>query len=243
MPRPLVEIAVDNLPDALAAAELGIDRLELCSALAGHGLTASTRVLADLRMRSTIPVAAMVRPRVGNFVASPSDRFLAPRQAESLLAAGADAIVFGFLDADGNIDLELCAQMVHIAGAAHVVFHRGFDMAPAPLIALDQLIDLGVRRVLTAGMSPAATACALGIAQHPFPPDSFDTRLANLKRYVGHAAERIEIIPCGGIRAANAQRILTRTGVSQLHSACRTPGSESLDPQQVRDLLDAVAAP
>src|SRR5688572_5707958 len=158
MPQPIVEIAVDNLPDALAAHGAGADRIELCSDLASQGLTASTRVLADFRVASTLPVAVMIRPRAGGFVPSPSDHFLAPRQAEALLAAGADAIVFGFLTPEHSIDLELCARLVKIAGSAETVFHRAFDLIENPTDALDQLRDLGVNRILTAGMSPENAA-------------------------------------------------------------------------------------
>lgn len=242
MRHPLIEIAVDNLADALAAADAGADRIELCTDLSTHGLSASPRTLADFRVASSLPVAAMIRPRSGEFVASPSDRVLAPRQAESLLAAGADALVFGFLTPDRRIDTDLCARMVRVAGGTPAVFHRAFDLIEHPFDAIDELIRLGFKRILTAGMSPPTAAHALGLPCGPYIPDSFDGRLLALRRYVDRAAGRIEILPCGGVRADNAARFIIESGAGQLHSACRSPGADRLDPQQVRDLVAAARA-
>jgi copper homeostasis protein len=236
----LVEIAVDSLSDALAARDAGADRLELCSTLESSGLSADPRVLADFRIASNLPVAAMIRPRAGNFVASPSDHFLAPRQAEALLAAGADAIVFGFLNPDATIDTALARRMVHVIGSAHAVFHRAFDLVPDPLAAIDQLASIGVRRILTAGQTPADAAVALGIASAPRTPASLDARLLAIRRYIDHARGRIEILPCGGVRADNASRFLSETGAVQVHSACRVAGTPKLDPAHLRDLIATI---
>jgi copper homeostasis protein len=240
MSHPLIEIAVDCLPDALAAADAGADRVELCSSLASHGLTASRRLLADFRIASSIGVAAMVRPRAGGFVPSPSDHVLAPRQAEALLAAGADGIVFGFLTPEHTVDADLCARLVSVAGAADSVFHRAFDLIEDPYAAIDQLISLGVKRILTAGMSPETAAHSLGLPCGPYIPDSIDARLLAIRRYIDRAKGRIEIIACGGVRADNAPRFLAETGATQLHSACRAPGADRLDKDQLRDLVAAV---
>lgn len=239
-PPPIVEIAVDNLPDALAAHGAGADRIELCTDLAAQGLSASTRALADFRVASNIPIAAMIRPRAGNFIPSPCDHVLAPRQAQALLAAGADGIVFGFLTPKHTVDVKLCARLVEVAGAADTVFHRAFDLIEDPLAAIDQLIQLGVKRILTAGMSPETAAHSLGLPCGPYIPDSFEARLLAIRRYIDRASGRIQIIPCGGIRANNVAQVLADTGATQLHSACRVAGADRLDKTQVRDLITAV---
>jgi copper homeostasis protein len=242
-----IEIAVDTVGDAVAAQRAGADRLELCTSLDAQGLSADPRVLADFRRESGLPVAAMVRPREGHFVPTPSDQFLAPRHAEALLAAGADAIVFGYLFPDASVHEDLTDRLVRVCGAADAVFHRAFDLAPDPLAAIDRLVDLGVRRILTAGMSPLATAWSMGLAPAHGPaappapaPEPIEVRLARLRTYVEHARGRIEILPCGGIRAANAREFLTLTGAGQIHSACRRPGGASLDVGQVDLLVAAV---
>lgn len=239
----IIEIAVDSLADALAAERAGADRLELCSSLDAHGLTASPRVLADFRMDSMLPVAAMVRPRAGGFVASPSDQFLAPRQAEALLAAGADAVVFGFLNPDNTIDTELCERMVGVAGAAKAVFHRAFDLSPDPFAAIEVLIELGVHRILTAGFSATATAYELGMPTAPYVPEALDTRLLTIRKYQEKARGRIEILPCGGIRAENARLFVGETGAGQIHSACRSKGGKKLDVKMARELVSTLRPP
>jgi copper homeostasis protein len=122
------------------------------------------------------------------------------------------------------------------------VFHRAFDLIEQPFDALDQLIDLGVKRILTAGMSPPTATHALGLPCGPYIPDSIDGRLLAMRRYNDRAAGRIEIIPCGGIRAANANRFIAETGAVQIHSACRSPDADHLDANQVRDLVTTVRA-
>lgn len=236
---PLLEIAVDTLDDALAAAAAGADRLELCTDLASHGLSAGRALLVAVKRQTSTPVAAMVRPRAGDFLAPPDVAAAARRDAASL--AGADALVFGFLTPDRHIDVPLTRDLVGIASATgqhtQTVFHRAFDLVPDPLDALDLLASLGVTRVLTSGMSPAAAAHAMALGPPPPVPDALDARLDRLRRLIDHARGRIEIIPCGTVRASNAKRFITATGATQLHSACRENGTARLDRPQLAALV------
>jgi copper homeostasis protein len=202
---PLLEVIVSSLDDALAAQRGGADRFELCAALAVGGLTPSLGVLELIKERTpAVPVMAMVRPREGGMAYTAGERSVMHRDAERLLAAGADGLVTGFLTDSGEVDTAACAAFLKhcrdLAGERQWVFHRAFDVARDPRTALEQLVDLGFTRILTSGR--AATA-ADGVAA--------------IARCIEQAAGRIEILPGGGIRPAQVERLLRETGATQVH--------------------------
>jgi len=64
----LVEAAVESLEAALAAAEGGAHRIELCTDLAHGGTTPTVQLLGFCRSQLAIPIFVLVRPRPGDFV-------------------------------------------------------------------------------------------------------------------------------------------------------------------------------
>jgi copper homeostasis protein len=126
------------------------------------------------------------------------------RDVDLALAHGADGVAFGILQADGRIDAERCRLLRRQIGDREAVFHRAFDVTPDTKVALEQLVDLGFRRVMTSGQQPTALQGA-GI-------------IAALKQ---RAANRIEVLPAAGINARTAPELLARTGCTQLHASLR----------------------
>jgi copper homeostasis protein len=206
--RPLVEVCVESTDDAVAAARGGAGRIELNAALALDGLTPSPGVLIETRRAVRVPLIAMARPRGGDFVYSATEFRALRRDVDFALEHGADGVAFGILTGNREIDTRRCRQVARQLDGrpATLVFHRAFDAVADPFKALDQLIDLGVHRIMTSGGCPTATAGA--------------SVLARLRE---RAAGRIEILPAGGVRPANAARLLARTGCDQLHTSARGP--------------------
>jgi copper homeostasis protein len=204
MSRIVLEIACDGLADALAAASGGADRLELCSALDLDGLTPSLGTVLEAREALRLPLLAMVRPRAGPATYDETELTVMHRDAQLLLEAGVDGIVFGALGPDGRVDAHAVRAFVGLAGDREAVFHRAFDQTPDPAEALETLIEAGVRRVLTSGGAPTALEGA--------------ARIRSLRE---QAAGRIEILPAGGIREVNVQAVLERTGCAQVHLSRR----------------------
>src|SRR5262249_27045485 len=126
------------------------------------------------------------------------------RDADLALAHGADGIVFGILTADGRVDADRCRRLVRQAGGRAAVFHRAFDVTPDPWAALEQLIDLGLRRVMTSGQEEPAYNGAGRIAE-----------------LIARAAGRIEAPPAGGINRFTVADVLARTGCDQVHASLR----------------------
>lgn len=208
--RVLLEVAVASPDDARAAQGGGADRLELNAALALGGLTPSLGTLVEVKAAVALPVMVMVRPRAGGFAYSATDIRVMQRDAELALAHGADGIVFGVLTEDGRVDTERCRSLVRQLSGRDAVFHRAFDVTPDPHEALERLIDLGFRRVMTSGQEESAYNGAKRIAE-----------------LVSRAAGRIEVLPAGGINRFTVADVVARTGCDQVHASLRTRRPDS----------------
>ncbi len=200
--RVTLEICAASVEDCVKAERGGADRVELNCALILGGLTPSIGALREARAAVRIPIIAMIRPRPAGFCYSPAEFKVMQRDAEAALAANADGIAFGLLTARGAIDLKRCRQILKLAAGRQVVFHRAFDVVANPQTALEQLIDLGVTRVMTSGQEATAYNGADNIAS-----------------YVRQARGRIEILPAGGINRFTLADILARTGCDQIHAS------------------------
>ena len=110
MSKVLLEICVEDLVGARAAAEGGADRLELCSALALGGLSPSP-AFAAAALESGLIVHAMVRPRAGNFIYSSDELDLMIAEIRAFTSAGVAGVVVGATLSDGSLDREALAQM------------------------------------------------------------------------------------------------------------------------------------
>ncbi|GAB4238492.1 MAG: copper homeostasis protein CutC [Acidobacteriota bacterium] len=204
--RVLLEVIASSLDDARAAVQGGADRLELCSALALGGLTPSLGTLEAIKEHLDVPVVCMVRPREGGMSYSEGEFEVMLRDARLLLQRGADGLVFGFLQPGGELDAERCRWFVEEALAAaaprqpQLVFHRAFDVVANPETTLEELVSLGVTRILTSGRAAEAVR-----------------GIDNIRRYVELARGRIQILPGGGIDLFSVEEIVRATGVDQVH--------------------------
>jgi len=200
----LLEVPVASVEDALAAQAGGADRLELNAALSLGGLTPSLGTLIEVKAAVALPVLVMIRPRPGGFAYSEADFKVMQRDVDLALRHGADGIVFGILTTDGRVDMERCRRMLRQVGDRTPVFHRAFDVTPEPSEALEQLIELGFRRVMTSGQEETAYNGVKLIAE-----------------LIRQAAGRIEVLPAGGINRFTVADVVARTGCDQLHASLR----------------------
>jgi copper homeostasis protein len=201
MPTPvLVEACVDSIESALAAADGGAQRMELCANLVEGGTTPSAGTLAECRRRLDIPICVLVRPRGGDFLYSAPEFAVMLEDIRRVKEAGAAGVVIGVLRSDGTLDASRTSQLIAAARPLQVTFHRAFDVCRDVAEALEALIALGVERVLTSGQ--AATA-----------PQG----MATIARLVRQAAGRIGILPGGGITPENVVALVRATAVSEVH--------------------------
>lgn len=153
---PTLEIAVDSVDSALAAARGGADRLELVATLSVGGVTPSLGKLLEIKEQVNLPVFVMVRPREADFLYTEATFREMLRDIKLFKEYGADGIVSGMLTPDGQIDKVSMAALRHEAGTLPFTCHRCFDMCHNLANALEDLIELGVTRVLTSGGKPTA---------------------------------------------------------------------------------------
>jgi copper homeostasis protein len=196
------EICLDSADDVAAAAEAGADRVELCAALFEGGITPSIGMIeqAVAVAAGRIGVHVIIRPRGGDFIYGPSEAAVMLRDIEAAKAAGADGVVIGALTPDADIDTDLCARLVAAARPMSVTFHRAFDVTREPEKAFEDVVALGVDRLLTSGAAPTALEGA-GLIAH----------------LVEKAAGRIIVMPGGGINERTAARVAEGTGAEEMH--------------------------
>ncbi len=200
----VLEIAANSLASALAAQEGGASRIELCAALELGGLTPSLAQIALVRESLSIPVHVLVRPRAGDFAYGDEEHATMLADIAHCAAAGCDGVVVGALTVDGDVDVARCRELAAAADRLDLTFHRAIDVCRDPAAALEVVIGLGFRRVLSSGGAANAMEGS-----------------ANLRRLIVQAAGRIEIMPGAGIDAGNIAALMVATGAREFHASAK----------------------
>lgn len=197
----LIEVCCGSIQDAIEAEKGGADRIELNSNIMFGGLTPSAGAIIEAKNKLNIPVMVMIRPREGGFCYSKGEKMVMEQDVKIALQCGADGIVFGILKENGEIDLEECKRIIDLAGDKEVVFHRALDVVPDVFKALDTLMSLGVKRVLTKGQENTL--------------EEGTDLLIEMIKYCGN---RLEILP-GGVKLHNVEEYTPKLGCNQIHIA------------------------
>lgn len=199
-----VEVCAGSLKDCLIAEKAGADQIELNSALFMGGLTPSLATLIEARRLVSIPIYPMLRTRGGGFTYDEYDIMVLKHDAQLFAENGANGLVFGFLNEDNTINKEYTKEFVDLCKSFNIdaIFHRAYDQTPNAYEAMEDLIELGVTRVLTSGHKPNAS-------------DAIDL----LKELQYMHGDKIEILVGSGVNETNVKEIVERTGVKQVHSS------------------------
>lgn len=209
----LIEVIAQSVGDAVAAEAGGADRLELVRDLDQDGLTPPPAFVRAVRAAVRIPVYVMVRPW-DRFTLAPGEREVVVAEARAAVGAGAHGLVFGYLDADGGLDVAaLAAVRAAVGPGIGLTFHRAFDRLAEPEAALPLLAAHGVERILTSG--GASTAL------------EGQDRLRRLVPLA--AAHGLIVMAGGGLTPENVAALVRTTGVTEVHlgSGVHDPPSPS----------------
>src|ERR1700755_3530533 len=101
----ILEICVFSITDAVIAMEGGADRIELCASyLEGGSAPSYGTLLETLEYVDPENIVVMIRPRGGNFIYNEYEFDVMKRDIIFCREIGIQNIIFGILDADGNLD-------------------------------------------------------------------------------------------------------------------------------------------
>jgi copper homeostasis protein len=179
--RILLEVIVQTVADAQAAADGGADRLEVVRDIRQGGLTPASSLVQSIAATTSLPLRVMVRENAG-YELLPSELPRLRAAAAQFHALGVDGLVIGF-SRQQRLILDDLEEVLSAAPGARVTFHRAFDDLADPFSAIDALVEVPqIDRILTdgGGGSPAS-------------------RGTRLREYVARASGRLEILAGGGV--------------------------------------------
>jgi len=196
----ICEVVVYNIESALKAQEGGADRIELCDNPAEGGTTPSPGLVEVVRQNVSMDVYVMIRPRGGDFCYSRYEFHAMKRDIFQFQKLGVDGFVFGILKHNGTLDKERCQELIERAKPLKCTCHRAFDMTRDPFEALDDCIEVGFERILTAGQKPKA-------------PEGVEL----IRQLVESAGDRIKIMPGSGVNEDTVKVVVSKTGAKEIH--------------------------
>lgn len=207
-----IEACVNSVESAIEAEAGGAYRVELCDNLFDGGTTPSFGAIEAARKELDIELNVIIRPRGGDFLYSDLELDIMKADVEAARTAGADGVVFGILQSDGAVNVEQSRELAALARPMSTTFHRAFDMCADPFAALEELIALGIDRILTSGQRPSAIEGAALIA-----------------KLVDAASGRIIVMPGVGIDETNITQLIGLTDAREFHVLAERPVESEMD--------------
>ena len=182
----IIEVCAESYEYAVKAEKAGADRIELCKDLHLDGLTPDYESAKRTIDTLDIPIFILIRPRGGDFIYSHKEFELMKRDILKFKKMGCKGIVSGVLNDDNTIDIKKTKELVELSRPLEFTFHRAFDKVNNPLNEIENLIELGIDRVLTSGQKEKAI-----------------DGLVLLKQLNSISKNRIKIMPGSGINKSN----------------------------------------
>lgn len=207
-----LEICIDSFDGMIGAYFAGADRVEICSALTLDGLTPSAGLVDICCNYDNIEKFVMVRPRPGHFT---YDEFEVGQMKATIMAfkdKPIDGFVLGVLDSYGRLDIETMKELVYLAFPKKVVLHRAFDYSIDGEEKIEELIKMGVIRILTSGKKPKAV-------------EGLDL-IKDIQEKFG---DRIEIMAGSGVNHDNIRDIYEKTRIENFHLSASYMGQTEID--------------
>ena len=200
----LIEVCSSSIESVKNAIEGGANRIELCTDLRNDGITPSIPLLKEVIEFCPLPVHVLIRPRKGDFFYSHKDIAEIENSIEILNSFNIQGIVLGVLNQNKMPPFELlkkwCTKSIH----NDITFHRAFDEVKDPFGAIETLIELGFKRVLTSGQKIKAI-----------------DGLPLLNKLNKEYGDKIQIMPGGGIGIENCLHF-AEAGYSELHMSAKS---------------------
>ena len=152
----IIEVCAESYEYALKAEKAGANRIELCKYLHLDGLTPDYETAKKTIDKLNIPVFILIRPREGDFIYSDEEFELMKRDIIKFKKMGCKGIVSGVLNGDNSINVKRTKDLIELSRPLEFTFHRAFDIVSDPLKEIENLIRMGVDRILTSGQKNKA---------------------------------------------------------------------------------------
>lgn len=196
----LLENCANSVQSCMAAERGGANRIELCAGLPEGGTTPSFGTVKVALQEVNIPIFPIIRPRSGDFIYTDIEVRQMLSDIYAFRELGVSGFVFGALTPSGDLDVEVSRTLLRATEGLPVTLHRAFDMSRDLDDTLETAIALGFTRILTSGGQGTALSGA-------------DT----IRRIVEKANGRITIMAGSGVTAENAESLIAKTGVTEIH--------------------------
>lgn len=197
----LLEICTNSYQSAKNAQDAGANRIELCQELSVGGITPSYGLINQVIKHLSIETFVLVRPRSGNFMYSDDEFEMMKQDIQICKELGCHGIVSGVLNSDNTLDISRTKELIELSKPLSFTFHRAFDCVANPFETLEQLVDLGVDRILTSGQKSKA-----------------ENGIELLKQLKEKAKNRITILPGSGINYEIA-KLFKDVELNEIHAS------------------------
>ncbi|MEC4004668.1 copper homeostasis protein CutC [Flavobacterium sp. SUN052] len=214
-----LEIACFNLQSAVIAQENGADRVELCNEITVGGTTPDFKLVEKVRQLITIDLNVMIRPRGGNFVYSNQEFNQMKSDILAFKKLEVNGFVFGVLNENKAVNKTQNLELVALAHPIPCTFHRAFDEVLNVFQSLEDIIECGFQSILTSGQKSNVV-----------------DGITILSELVTKANNRITIMPGGGLRAENCERIRDTTKAVYFHSSAIIDNSEIANAVEINSI-------
>ncbi len=194
------EACVETKKEIDSAYAKKAERIELCSHLDKGGYT-PTKTLVDYSLRKPKNnVIIMIRRKCDNYVTNKSDMKKLISDIKKYKDTKIKGFVFGLLTKDNKVDVNNMKELMKYVGKKYVVFHMAFDLIKDKEEAINQLTELGVRRILTKGGNDIAI-----------------NNIKSLNKLKKLAENKIELVVGGKVSDENYLQINKLTKIDQFH--------------------------
>jgi copper homeostasis protein len=194
-----IELCVASIEALQIVKDLRIDRIELCQNLEQGGMTPSHGFI-EMALLNEIETHVLIRPRAAGFTYSEDEIQLMLNDIKDCRELGVKGIVIGALNLNKTIDRDAMLRMKEVAKDLEITCHRAFDDSFDWKNSMDVLIEAGINRILSSGLS-----------------SSVELGMPILTEMMKYAKSRIEIMVGGGVNLGNVQRILLDVQPDAIH--------------------------
>jgi copper homeostasis protein len=199
-----LEVVVETCEDALEAAAGGADHIEVKCDYLEYGLTPTAGMLAEICRSVSCDVLCMVRPHARSNVYSSSDLAAMAADIHTAKTLPIKGFLLGCLTSENLLDIKSLEYLKEAAGDLDLHYHLAWELTKDPFLSLKQLVKLGFKSVRTSGGDGISGQAVENINR--------------IKAYVDYLQGDMDLYLAGGITTDNVSKVISETGISNVHS-------------------------